>query len=353
MDDDVPWIRQSHGHRVGYHNDNLFLFLHEKILDFVVFVSPTERELARRHDLVREMCALVATLWSDTTLEMFGSHDTQLFLPNSDIDMVVFVPASGASPLRKLAAQLRKNRVASSVEVIDKARIPIVKFVHAASKLHVDVPLNVASRLETASLVKGYVRAFPFFRPLMLALKYFLAQRALNETYTGGVGSFLAQLMVVSFLQHRRRNFGANHDLPQHNNLGQLLLGFFTLYGSDFNYIDLGISVRNGGSYFLKRDRGWSDWNRPTLLLVENPNEPTVDVGKNSFNVATVRRAFDFARQVLTDEMRRRGKLPPQPGSILGVIIPPDSDLVEHTPPTAFGFPVLRIEHQKVPAEQL
>ena len=45
--------------------------------------------------------------------------------------------------------------------------------------------------------------AMPPLRPLVLVLKFFLAQRGLNETFTGGVGSYMLQLMVVSFLQQR------------------------------------------------------------------------------------------------------------------------------------------------------
>lgn len=58
--------------------------------------------------------------------------------------------------------------------------------------------------------------------------------------------------MVVSFLQQRGRTLGAKHDVPKLNNLGQLLMGFFTLYGRDFSYTDLGMYVRDGGSYFYK-----------------------------------------------------------------------------------------------------
>lgn len=54
----MPWM----GRRGGYDNPNLFLCLHDEILDFVVFMSPTQRELELRHALVRAMSALVVTL---------------------------------------------------------------------------------------------------------------------------------------------------------------------------------------------------------------------------------------------------------------------------------------------------
>ena len=55
-------------------------------------------------------------------------------------------------------------------------------------------------------------------------------------------------------------------------NLGSLLLEFFNFYGISFNYVDVGITVRNGGSYFPKRGKGNSNiWVNPSrsLLLVK------------------------------------------------------------------------------------
>lgn len=343
MLESMPWM----GDRTGYFNKNLYLCLHEEVMDFVVFMSPSEDELALRSSLISEMSALVASLWDGAALETFGSHHTQMFLPNSDIDMVIFGIPSGTGPLFELAAKLEQDGMVSYLEVIDKARIPIVKFVHKATNIQVDVSFNIGGGLATADLVKHYMRVYPGFRPLTLVIKYFLAQRGLNETFSGGVGSFLVQLMVVSFLQHHGRNLGAEHDDPKYNNLGQLLVGFFTLYGRDFNYNDLAISVRNGGSYFFKEDRDWYDDNRPFLISMENPNEPSLDIGKNSYEVRTVRRAFDYARQVLTNEIHRRGQFHPLSGSILGAIIPPDSHLTDREPPSAFGYDILHHDPKK------
>lgn len=68
---------------------------------------------------------------------------------------------------------------------------------------------------------------------------------------TGGVGAFMVQLMVVSFLQQRSREdkIGQRYS---NSNLGSLLLDFLELYGLNFNYITTGISVEGGGVYFPK-----------------------------------------------------------------------------------------------------
>jgi non-canonical poly(A) RNA polymerase PAPD5/7 len=88
----------------------------------------------------------------------------------------------------------------------------------------------------------------------------------MNETYSGGIGSFLLTLMIVSFLQMKQRqsakrpssqpDTGLPASLPEPSwNLGTLLLEFFQLYGVTFNYFSAGISIPDGGSYLTKRKR--------------------------------------------------------------------------------------------------
>lgn len=88
----------------------------------------------------------------------------------------------------------------------------------------------------------------------------------MNETYSGGIGSFLLTLMIVNFMQHKQRlsaprrgnqpEGGLPTSLPEPSwNLGTLLLEFFHLYGVSLNYFSTGISVPDGGSYLAKRKR--------------------------------------------------------------------------------------------------
>ena len=83
-------------------------------------------------------------------------------------------------------------------------------------------------------------------------------------------------------------------------NLGALLLEFLELYGRDFNYQTTGISVRHHGAYFPKQARGWGNPARPWLLAVENPDDVSHDVGRNSYAVNRVRQAFDHAHRRIT-----------------------------------------------------
>ncbi|KAG8813633.1 hypothetical protein FRB91_000860 [Serendipita sp. 411] len=59
-------------------------------------------------------------------------------------------------------------------------------------------------------------------------------------------------------------------------NLGVLVVEFFELYGFFFNYNGVGVSINNGGSYFLKKQRGWLDLAKPWLLSIIDPTDESV-----------------------------------------------------------------------------
>ena len=144
--------------------------------------------------------------------------------------------------------------------------------------------------------------ALPPLRPLTFVLKYFMAARGLNQPYTGGVGSFLLQMMIVSFLQHRERDDKINRRLSVPN-LGALLLEFFEFFSTDFNFITTGISIRFDGFFFPKgsSDRKTDFWQpqKPFSLAMENPFEISSDVGVSSFRISVVQRSFEVAFKIL------------------------------------------------------
>ena len=76
--------------------------------------------------------------------------------------------------------------------------------------------------------------------------------------------------------------------------LGKHLIDFFELFGTTFNYEDVGISIRKGGFFFAKTKRGWEGFDERSKfkLCVENPQDPEVDIGRSAYNIKKVQRAF-------------------------------------------------------------
>ena len=81
------------------------------------------------------------------------------------------------------------------------------------------------------SLVKSYLQESQLIEPLILVLKQMLKVWGFNDAYTGGLSSYALFLMIVSFLQEKRKPF-----LKSEVNMGETLLEFIRFYAQlDFS----------------------------------------------------------------------------------------------------------------------
>lgn len=252
----APWLTNF----TFEHSSASIQNLHCECLEFCRFISLTEEELATRSTVMNEIQTIVNDVFPNTRLQYFGSQLSKTLTPSSDLDLVI-MGIDVKNPLFVLAEHIKKADIASYLEVISNAKVPIVKFDHRDSGISVDILVNNDDGLTTGKLIQRLSREFPPLRPLIVILKTFLSQRKLNDTYTGGVGSFVLSIMIVSFLQHRQKILSFQQISSATWNLGSLLIEFFYLYGVTFNYEEVGISIANGGSYFRKRSRQGEWWN--------------------------------------------------------------------------------------------
>ena len=243
------------------------------------------------------------------------------------------------SPLKRFSAALREEWLddLSYLEVIEKTRIPLVKFTHAPTNISIDVCFNQKTGPQAASLMHQYMEALSPLRYLTFVLKTLIASRGLNQPYTGGVGSFLLQMMILTFLQHRERD-SVNRGRPSSYNLGALLVEFFEFYSTDFNFILTGASVRFDGFFFPKgsKDRKENFWQaqRPFSIAMENPLDPTFDVGSPSFRIDLVQRSFEVAFKMLLCHVSEP-MIPTT--SILASILMPSEEMWERSKTPEFG----------------
>mmetsp|Transcript_11533 Transcript_11533/g.25635 ORF Transcript_11533/g.25635 Transcript_11533/m.25635 type:complete len:395 (+) Transcript_11533:138-1322(+) len=310
-----------------------FVRLHNEILDCCEYIAPSVEEMRTREKVLQEVTEVVNSLWRSATISVFGSQMTKILTPTSDLDLVAEgVPdkyrGDPSQPYVLLAEALAKSGMVSYVEAIVNAKVPIVKLDHRLSGISVDICINNDSGLRTGKLIRRFVRQFPPLRPMVLVLKLFLAQRRLNDTYHGGIGSFLLTMMIVSFLQMKQRNALFRTQVPSWN-LGTLLMEFFHLYGIAFNYYSTGLRIADGGSYIPKRqiEAQGKGLNRPNLLYVENPDVPDFDIGRNSFMMPKIRRSFEHAHQLLTAALAD-----PTVPSYLAYVVRPDDPALQDRP---------------------
>ncbi|ORX87373.1 Nucleotidyltransferase [Anaeromyces robustus] len=281
--------------------------LHEEIIDFVKYISPTPEEKYMREYALNRIKNVILDLWPGSVVEAYGSYKTNLYLPTSDIDIVIlnedlFVP----SCFFDLQDALQEADIVSKIEVIDKARIPIIKLVEKVTGYHFDISANAESGINSANLMEKFIETTGYgeaIRALVLVIKQFLAQRYMNEVYSGGLGSYSVFILVTNFIM-MHPCVQNKHMLPQEN-LGVLLLEFLELFGRVFNYeeVGLGISLKKGAFYFRKEDKNWYNYNRPRLLSLQDPDDENNDVGKNSFAVSKILQAFDQAFATVSGKM--------------------------------------------------
>ncbi|MCO5585280.1 hypothetical protein L7F22_039213 [Adiantum nelumboides] len=282
--------------------------LHNELIAFADWISPTEREHECRRLVVQLIRRAIVREWPDAHLEAFGSQNTQLYMPSGDLDLVVVSQAMESqrkeNVLRKMAAVLRRHNLAMDVQVIARAKVPIVKFVCVHGKLKVDISINQTNGIEAANYIRGWLDRLPSIRPLIMAVKLLLVQRGLSEVFSGGLGSYSVICLVINHLQmHPKIQRG---ELDPALNLGILFLEFLELYGRNFGYDNVGISIRGRGQYFTKVSRGWRDDRRPFMLSIEDPLDPSNDISKGSYAIISVRQAFAGAYDILSAALSQR-----------------------------------------------
>ncbi|KAH3762594.1 terminal nucleotidyltransferase 4A [Pelomyxa schiedti] len=304
--------------------------LHFDIINFVALMGPTPEEDAIRRFMIRTIEEMVLKLWPNGKIVVYGSYNTKLLLPTSDLDIVVItnlqhIPYPDYSPLRLLEQALTKYKKEWTVTVLENARVPLIK-IHPVVGCDVDISFNSPSGIKNSKAIQGFMEEYPALYPLTLVVKYFLHQNLLNEPHLGGLGSYATTLLVVRFLQQRKllteyatstaeaarahpssktlqakniaQEAATSHGVlvtdPDFEDLGHMLVGFLKLYGYTFNYYSSGISVRNQGGFFPKASRINHTSNADCLCL-EDPTDPTNDVGRPTSEMRLIRHVFAAA----------------------------------------------------------
>ncbi|SCU91074.1 LAMI_0E04632g1_1 [Lachancea mirantina] len=300
LNTDYPWIL-NHDHSK---QREIADWLTLEIKDFVAYISPSREEIELRNATISKIRQAVKALWPDADLHAFGSFATDLYLPGSDIDCVINSAAGdkeNRNCLYSLASFLKRRNLATQVEVISKARVPIIKFVEPDSRIHIDVSFERINGLEAAKIIRGWLKETPGLRELVLVVKQFLSSRRLNNVHTGGLGGFSIICLVYSFLQLHPRVMSS--DIDSMDNLGVLLIDFFELYGKNFGYDDVAISVSDYSASFLPKMDYPSLRNPRTTfsLAIQDPGDPDNNISRGSFNIRDIKKAFAGAFDLLTN----------------------------------------------------
>jgi len=184
--------------------------LHGQILHFAEMVYPTDKERQARGRAFVATRKVVTEALPGSQVHMFGSSSTGLALPGSDLDIVVLRrPTSQLNApyrlLRRVRNEMARSQLhdrRSDINLIN-AKVPLIKFTERASNAQVDLSCNSIDGLRNSQAIRFALASRVELQPLLLVLKSMLKQRGLNETFNGGIGSYLLFCMTLARIEPR------------------------------------------------------------------------------------------------------------------------------------------------------
>ncbi|KAI9793224.1 MAG: hypothetical protein M1816_000645 [Peltula sp. TS41687] len=299
---------------------------------------PRKFEQEVRENLLERLRSVVVSGYPDSDIRCFGSFPAGIYLPTADMDVVCVTnhllttgrPKPGLAIkeklLRKFVHLLESKGLTrpGSIEVIAKAKVPIVKFVDALTNLRVDVSFENTTGIVAIDTYLTWKAQYPAMPIIVTIIKQFLAMRGLHEVRYGGLGGFSITCMVTSMLQNMPQ-VQSGHMIPE-NHLGDILMEFLDLYGNKFNSVTTGIRLSPPG-YFDKLSAPNQPYRKPSnrdRLTIEDPNNPNNDISGGSKRIRQIFSSFSRAYDGLQEKMfklygasftERRGQ------SLLGTIL--------------------------------
>ncbi|KAF2644616.1 hypothetical protein P280DRAFT_514087 [Massarina eburnea CBS 473.64] len=307
----VPWLSANSNQHV---RDNAAKWLHNEILDFYDYVVATEHEHRLRLDLIdRVQKVMTKSQFPEApgSIYCFGSFHSTLYLPGADMDLVYISdlhyrggPQSispSANRLRKIGQKLGQQGVADEIQVIGRAKVPIIKFKDRLTGIPVDICIENRSGLDAQYYFQKWKHEHQDMIYLVALVKQFLRMRDLNEVSTQGLGGFAIICMVVNYLQRLQGSKASDTD--EYHNVGDIFLGFLDYYGNQFNIATERLVMYE--PYIVKKGSIGIDGRREKTdgLSIQDPGRPDNNISGGSAKATTVLRLFSGAHALLCERL--------------------------------------------------
>lgn len=289
----------------------------------------TPYEMAAAHLLLKEIKSIAKEIDRSVSVDLVGSYSSGLATPMSDMDLRISLTSfnknpldRGPSPGRKLSldagersldklqrALMSRPKSFDKVWVARSRRLYILNAKHRKTKLAVQIQF-LPNPPASLTYIATYLSEFPALRPLYVLLSSALNMRGLSFVPTGGLGSYSLFMMIVYALNQNASKL-SRHDIAAQ------LLSILKLYSEADLYkygfspdppriFDKSIVGMRGNStaklygvdVMCKHD------DEPFLLCLQDPADPTNDLGCRTRAIKHVQAVFHSARERIEQAMR-------------------------------------------------
>ncbi|KAK1444556.1 poly A RNA polymerase domain containing protein [Babesia gibsoni] len=266
------------------------VMLDVELYKLIEWLSPTEEERNAKEMVILTLEMVVNALFPDARVEVFGSYISGLSLPGSDVDVCIGVEEHDLTALKIIVYALSRLDLLHSFECVFNTPVPVVKAIDKNTGVRIDISVWQKAACNTTSFVRQKCDQFKYMQPIVILLKLFLQMRNLSDTYFGGIGSYLLYCMVLSFLQMHDSSCYRRSD--ESNTLALLFIDFFYYWGFIRDYEQFTTTVCGLGHVF---PRSLLKEKEAGMLSCQSPLEPSIDIGKNAYNMSSARTAFQQA----------------------------------------------------------
>ncbi|NWH33520.1 GLD2 polymerase, partial [Chloropsis hardwickii] len=299
--------------------------LSQQVLEVFQIYRQQASDLDRKELCRTELQREIQLIFPQSRLFLVGSSLNGFGTRTSDGDLCLVIkeePVNQKTEARRilsLVQNLFSTKLCNYIErpQLIRAKVPIVKF---RDKVNVDFDLNVNNviGIRNTFLLRTYAFIENRVRPLALVVKKWASFHEINDASRGTLSSYSLVLMVLHYLQSKyflhecfdptmQLHFvhQAPRTIPPYiskngSSLGDLLIGFFKYYATEFDWSHQMISVREAKA--IARPDG-IEW-RNKFICVEEPFDRTNTARavheKQKFD--TIRGEFSQAWQLLRDK---------------------------------------------------
>lgn len=226
---------------------------HQEVYDFSDWASIQDYKPRQRlFTLIKQV---IQKDFHDAEFILFGSSGASLAIKGSDIDMLVQDQSKHISNLYyTVYKRLLQVQEFSYVEKV-VATVPILKLREKSTGLKADITFNRTDGYKGVICAVLLQAQFPELRPMYIVLKAFLRERNLDQTYSGGICSYMLLNMIAFYLQKHYKECIAQDLSSADIQLHRHLFAFFRLYGVTLDQRENGLSIRRGGFLFQRDPR--------------------------------------------------------------------------------------------------
>ena len=299
----------------------------------------TIEEEASAQQLINHVKDVVTSVAPSNEISIQGSRYTGLASPFSDIDFAVSLPEEenshsqhGSRPTHPVIQKAGRKLLREIMYALEKSqRYEHVEYVHARVDLvtATDLSTGIVSQISALApympareYTMMYLKEYASLRPLYILLRHSLVIRDLTTVYKGGIGSYPLLIMIVTALKHADTPFSSD-------DVGKQLLHVLRFW-SDADIYNNGYSadpprvfpkVSSKSEIRTSLDKhadpylrgieyiGKQNKDKPCLLCLQDPGNPTNDLGKKATEIWYVQGIFSAAYDHILDAIRTWNKL--------------------------------------------